>query len=89
MLLLLLLLLIAVLVSVATKLTVAAGAVVLRAVLLYAGSGGGGLGLRVVVWNNNVPATAIPFHYSGQVLMPTAPLPFLTGTSLLRRLFRL
>lgn len=77
------------LVALSMNLTVAAGAVVLRAVLLYAGSGGGGLGLRVVVWNNNVPATAIPFHYSGQVLLPTVPLPFLTGTSLLHPLFRL
>ena len=61
------------LVALSMNLTVAAGAVVLRAVLLYAGSGGGGLGLRVVVWNNNVPATANPFHYSGQVLLPTVP----------------
>ena len=71
------------------NLTVAAGAVVLRAVLLYAGSGGGGLGLRVVVWNNNVPATAIPFHYSGQVFVHAVYFPFLTGASLLHRLFRL
>ena len=42
--------------------------ITLRAVLLYAGRDGGGLSLRVIVWNNNVPATAITFNYAGQVL---------------------
>jgi hypothetical protein len=55
--------------------TSAAGFVTLRAVLLYAGHGGGGLQLRLVVWNNNVSPSVLPFNYAGQVLLRLLPPP--------------
>ncbi len=61
--------------------TRAAGFVTLRAVLLYAGQGGGGLSLRLIVWNNNVSPSVLRFNYAGQVIlllllhMPPHPTP--------------
>jgi hypothetical protein len=50
-----------------------AGFVTLRAVLLYAGHGGGGLQLRIVVWNNNIAPSVLPSNYAGQVPPPPPP----------------